>query len=227
MPELILSIAAFTALHIIPSTRLRPWIIARFGRTAFMILLSVLSAISFIWMWFAYKAATHHVETIFWVTHTPLRIFSAAIMYIAILLAVWMVTNSPRVLINGEHLLQDENSIRGVLRITRHPMMWPLALWAMVHMLNNADPAGFVYFGYFTFLALFGTVMIDKRRKQHLPQRWANIESSSSNIPFGAILSSRNHFSWAEMGWLRPLAALIIWAAIIHFHADFTGFPIF
>jgi len=227
MIELILSIAAFTALHIIPSTRLRPWIIGQFGRIAFMLVLSVLSTVSFIWMWIAYKAATHDVETVFWVTDTPLRLLSAGIMYVAILLIVWMLTNTPRILINGEHLLQEKNSIRGVLRITRHPMMWPLALWAMVHMLNNADPAGFVYFGYFVVLAIFGTLMIDARRKKHLGTDWSAIEKATSNTPFAAILTGKNSFPWREMGWQRPLAALVIWAAIIHFHEALIGFPIF
>jgi len=227
MPELILSIALFTALHVIPSTQLRPWIIRHFGRTAFMLALSLLSTLIFVWMWFAYREAAQNAETVFWVTGTALRMFSAAVMFIAILLTLWMVTNTPRVLINGEHLLQAENSVRGVLRVTRHPMMWPLALWAMVHMLNNADPAGFVYFGYFVILAILGTVMIDARRKKHLPERWSAIESETSNIPFAAILAGKNYFPWRELGWRRPLAALFIWAAAIEYHDVLIGFPIF
>ena len=227
MSELILSILVFTALHILPSTRLRPWIIDRFGRMSFMTLLSVFSTLGFIWMWYAYKSAAHNVETVFWVTDSPVRIASAIIMLVAILLVIWMLSNTPRLLINGEHILQRKDSIRGVLRITRHPMMWPLALWAMVHMINNADPAGFVFFGYFAALAIFGTIVIDRRRKRHLGAKWKTVEDTTSNLPLAAILAGKNHFSLVELGWKRPLAAIIIWAAIIHFHESLTGYPIF
>ena len=227
MTELAVSIALFTAMHGISSTRLRPWFIARFGRKAFMLLLSALTTILFIWMWFAYRRATHDVETVLWVSDMNIRIFSAAIMYIAILLLVWMASNRPRVLISGEHLLHDEKDVRGVLRITRHPMMWPLAMWALVHMLNNGDAAGLLYFGYFAVLATGGTLMIDARRKRHMGAGWAAIAAVSSNVPFAAIISGRNHLDLRELGWWRPLAAFFIWAAILHFHQALTGFAIF
>ncbi len=228
MTELAISITLFTALHGVSSTRLRPWFIARFGRKAFMLLLSAVTTILFVWMWFAYRRATHEIETIFWASDINIRVFSAGIMYIAILLLVWMVTNSPRVLISGEHLLRDENDMRGVLRITRHPMMWPLAMWALVHMLNNADMAGFVYFGYFAALAIGGTLMIDARRKRHMGRPgWERIASASSNIPFMAIIQGKTRLDLRELGWWRPLVALIIWATILHFHELLTGFAVF
>ncbi len=227
MIELAISIALFTALHAVPSTRLRPWFIARFGRITFMLLLSAVTTILFIWMWFAYRSATHDVETVLWVSDMYMRIFSAGIMYIAILLVLWMATNSPRVLISGEHLLRDENDVRGVLRITRHPMMWPLAMWALVHLLNNADAAGLLYFGYFAVLAIGGTLMIDARRKRHMGARWASLAAASSNVPFMAIIQGRNRLDLRELGWWRPLAALVIWAAVLHFHQTLTGFAVF
>ena len=36
---------------------------------------------------------------------------------------------------------------RGMIRVTRHPMLWSFAIWAAVHILGNGDTASIVFFG--------------------------------------------------------------------------------
>ncbi len=43
---------------------------------------------------------------------------------------------------------------RGVLRITRHPVMWGVGLWAAVHLVANGDLASLLFFGGFLLTAL-------------------------------------------------------------------------
>ena len=43
---------------------------------------------------------------------------------------------------------------RGVLRITRHPVMWGVGLWAAVHLVANGDLASLLFFGGFLLNAL-------------------------------------------------------------------------
>ena len=45
---------------------------------------------------------------------------------------------------------------RGVFAITRHPMMWGFALWAIVHVMVVATPKALVLDGAILFLALVG-----------------------------------------------------------------------
>lgn len=227
MTELALAILAFTALHVVPSTSLRTRIIDRFGRTAFMIGLSAASVGLFGWLWVAYFRALEHVETVFWITGFYERAVSAAFMLVVFYLAVLMVTQRPMVIISGEHILSDPAHVRGVLRITRHPLMWVLGLWAMVHLLNNADPPGLLLFGYFVLLALGGTLVIDRRRRRLMGAGWQRLRAQTSNIPFLAMAEGRNRCVWAECGGWRLGLAIALWAAMIHFHGDLIGTPIF
>ena len=36
---------------------------------------------------------------------------------------------------------------RGMIRITRHPMLWSFAIWAILHALANGTQSGLVFFG--------------------------------------------------------------------------------
>ncbi len=227
MTELALIILAFTALHVVPSTSLRARIIDRFGRGMFMTGLSVASVVLFAWLWVAYFRALGQIETVFWITGFHERVASAAVMLMVFYLAVLMVTQRPMVIISGEHILSDPAKIRGVLRITRHPLMWVLGLWAIIHLFNNADPAGFLLFGYFVLLALGGTFVIDRRRARLMGADWQRLKAQTSNIPFMAIATGRNRCVWSECGGWRLILAIALWAAMLHFHGDLIGTPIF
>ena len=58
----------------------------------------------------------------------------------------------------------------GILKVTRHPMMWAFGLWALAHIAANGDLRSLLLFGSMAVLALYGTVRLDaKRRAQNLP----------------------------------------------------------
>ena len=57
MSQLLLSIAVFLAAHLLPSTPLRGWLIARIGRQGFMRAFSALSLGLFVWVWLAFRQA--------------------------------------------------------------------------------------------------------------------------------------------------------------------------
>jgi uncharacterized membrane protein len=71
---------------------------------------------------------------------------------------------------------------RGVLRITRHPVMWGVGLWAAVHLVANGDLASLLFFGGFLLTALGGAWHLDRRlaategespeRVGHFPTAW-------------------------------------------------------
>jgi len=65
--------------------------------------------------------------------------------------------------------------------ITRHPFLWGIALWALVHLIINGDLASLILFGSLLLLAVGGTLAIDARRGATLVnngpslQRWRPI----------------------------------------------------
>ncbi|MCG8560696.1 MAG: hypothetical protein MI824_12920 [Hyphomicrobiales bacterium] len=223
MGELALSIAVFLALHVLPSTPLRQRLIDTVGRGAFMWAFSGLSLLLFAWVWLAYRRAP--VETVFWITGEAVRWGSALVLFASALLLAAAVLARERVLLTGETALAGDRPLAGVLRVTRHPMLWAAGLWGLVHMLNNADPPGWAFFGTSTALALGGTWLIDRRRRRLLGARWETVRAETSNLPFLAILQGRNRLVPGEIGWRPPALALLLWCGALAMHETLFGLP--
>ncbi len=103
---------------------------------------------------------------------------------------------------------------RGVLRLTRHPMLWSFSIWAAVHVIRNGDTAGLVFFGSFLVTALAGTPSIDAKLASRDPASWRALAGATSIIPFAAIAQGRNHFHPGEYGWARIAAAVAAWGVL-------------
>lgn len=227
MAELLAAIAVFTLFHALPSTPLRDLAVARFGRGGFMLAYSLVSLALFWWLF----AAFFRADIALWgVTPPWFRWASAAVMLLAFLLLAASLLRPRPVLLTGETVLAEAGSVTGVLRLTRHPLLWALALWALVHVLNNPDPAGFALFGYFLLLALAGTWPIDRRRARLIGEaRWQALLAATSNLPLLAVIEGRQELRLAlrEIGWPPLLVGVIAWASVLHFHAALFGLPIF
>ncbi len=216
MTELSAALIVFTLAHGLPSTPLRGWLIGRLGRSLFMWLFSAVSLALFAWVWLAYRAAP--VETVFWVTGPELRKFSALIMLASIWLIAAAAMGKPRILLTGEQHLAQPDAVKGVLRVTRHPLLWAIGIWAVIHMVNNADAPSLLFFGYIALLSFAGTWLIDRRRKRLLGARWTALREATSNLPFAAIVTARNRFVWRETGWGPLAAGLVFWVLMILIH---------
>jgi uncharacterized membrane protein len=117
--------------------------------------------------------------------------------------------------------LKSDEPARGMIRITRHPLMWAVMLWAGAHILARGDLKSAVFFGGFLLLAGLGTILMDAR-KQSNPD-WARFAAVTSNLPFVAIAQGRNRIAWREIGWLRPAIGLALFAAFFSGHPWLFG----
>lgn len=223
MLELLIAIVVFTAFHALPSTPLRARLIALLGRQAFMWSFSAASLLLLAWVWLAFRAADPGAA--FWVTGPALRWMSALVMLAALMLAALALAQRPRVLLTAETALTRDDAITGVLRITRHPLLWPVALWGVLHMINNPDPPSLVFFGYITGLALVGTKLIDRRRARLLGARWDAVTARTSNLPFAAIAEGRNTLDWRELSWPALAAGFAAWDVLLLLHPYLFGAP--
>jgi len=78
-------------------------------------------------------------------------------------------------------------SPEGIVRVTRHPFLMGVGLWAVVHLVANGDVASFIFFGAFAVTALAGTVSIDAKRRHALGPGWRSFAAQTSIVPFAAI----------------------------------------
>lgn len=219
MTKLFIAAAVFLAAHYVSSTPLRGRLIAALGTNGYLLLYSAVAFATLGGMVWAYYRAPF---VGFW--HVPaLRYVPLAVMPIALVLLVsGLLTRNPT-LVGAERLLQSAEPARGILRVTRHPLMWGIALWAASHVLARGDAAATVFFGSFLVLALTGTGLIDHRKRATLGKDWERFAGVTSNVPFAAIAAGRNHFSAREVGWGRLLAGLALYALVLWLHPLLFG----
>lgn len=221
MIQLILAAAFFCGIHFaIAGTRLRDTLVNHFGEKNFRAGFSLLSLLGLGWLIHAYGQAPY-LET--WDHPGWFKPVAALLMLPAFVLAVAGLTTPNPTVIGGEALLGEAEPARGILRITRHPFLWGLSLWAFVHLIANGDAAALVLFGSLLLLALAGTHSIDAKRRRSSGAAWEKFAAVTSKIPFMAIREGRNAWKPAEIGGWRLALALLLYLAAMHFHAKLFG----
>src|SRR5690606_32649938 len=167
MGELIVAMVLFVGGHFVASSApARAPAAARMGERAFAGVYSLAAIALLAWMIWAYGRAPvvplwNPAEWMYWLP--------AIFMVPATLLAVCAVSqDNPTAVM--QHLRAGERPAPGILAVTRHPLMWAIALWALAHIPPNGTAADLVFFGGFAVLALHGTLAIDaKKRRQWAP----------------------------------------------------------
>jgi uncharacterized membrane protein len=125
--------------------------------------------------------------------------------------------------VRQEGALQKPDVVKGMLRVTRHPFLWGVALWAIGHLIVKGDAASIVLFGSLLALALFGTVSIDAKRRRALGAAWDAFAAQTSNLPFAAIAAGRQRLDLREIGWWRIALAVVVWAVLAWAHPYLFG----
>jgi uncharacterized membrane protein len=214
MTMLLAATAVFLATHFVTSTPLRPVLVRAIGEWPYRGLYSLVALGGLVWMARAYGNAPSEP---LW---TGLRLLPVALMPVAFVLLICGYSRNPTA-IGAEKLLKSDEPARGMIRITRHPIMWAIMLWSAAHLAARGDLASAIFFGGFLLLAGAGTLTMDSRKKAD--PDWARFAAVTSNVPFVAIAQGRNHIVWREIGWARPLAGLALFAAFLAAHGWLFG----
>ncbi len=217
--HLALATLVFLATHFVTSTPLRGSIVEAIGERVYLGAYSLVSFLTIGWMVWAYlRAPFQPLWEIPGVKLWPLVVMPLAL----ILVAAGVMTRNPTA-VGQAAALKAGDPAQGILRITRHPLMWGIALWAAVHLLARGDVASLVFFGGFLVLALAGTALIDARKADTLGEEWARFAAVTSNVPFSAIVEGRNHFSAGEIGAKRVAVGLVLFAILLVAHPWLFG----
>jgi uncharacterized membrane protein len=223
MYSLIAASAFFLLIHFgVSGTRLRDVLVARIGEKVYRGLFALASLIGLAWLIRAYA----HAPTIdLWGTFVAFKPTALVLVFIAFLfIVIGLATPSPT-RVGMESKLAQADVARGMVRITRHPFLWGVALWAIVHVLMNGDVASVILFGSLLLLALGGTASIDAKRRRNFGEQWSRFAEATSNVPFGAIAAGRNQFGAAlrEIGVLRIVIAIAVYVLVLIFHGRLFG----
>lgn len=224
MIELILAAIFFIASHFgIASTGLRPRLITRLGSSLYLGLYTAIAFIAIFWLVSAYRRAVH-IDL--WIAGPLAGWLTLVMMLIACLLFIAGLTTANPTAVGQAMVSGKIAPPSGIIRVTRHPMLWSFALWALAHLLVNGDAASLILFGSIALLALIGTRLIDARYEAQFGAAWRDFSRRTSNLPFIAILGGRQRASLAELGWWRPVLALVLFALLLALHAMVIGVPL-
>jgi len=224
--ELLVAAIVFVGSHFgISSTWLRDDLVRRLGERAYLALYSAVALILLAWLIRAY--ATVHDPLMLWFRPPLLIVLPMMVMPLALLLLIGGYTQrNPTAVMQGRSLPTNRPA-PGVLAITRHPVLWAIGLWALVHLLISDNVASIIFFGAFTILALHGTRVLDAKKRGTWPaDDWQRFAAATSNITFAAIFTSRNEFRIAEIGWWRLMLAGVLYIVLIFLHGVVLGVPV-
>jgi uncharacterized membrane protein len=220
MASLWFAVAVFIALHwLVPRDPLRSPLVRRIGERTYLRAFAVASLVVLVWMAIAYAGARHATDNIELFTSPGFaRIANLIGQPIAWLLIVaGLSTPNPGTVEQGQRV-ERPDIVRGILRVTRHPFLWGVGLFAVLHVLSVPTLAGWALFGSLALIAITGTRRIDRKRARAWGAAWARFEQQTSNIPFVAIVKRRQPLRLGEIGWRRIAVAVVLYAAFAALH---------
>ena len=209
MATLVAATLVFLATHFVASTPLRPLLANALGEWPYRAAYSLVALVTLVWMGWAYANAPREQ---LWV---GIREIPYLAMPLAFVLLACGYGRNPT-MVGADKLLKSEEPARGIIRITRHPIMWGLMLWAASHIVARGDLKSVIFFGGLLLVAAVGTVLMDLRKRSH--SDWARFAAVTSNVPFVAIAQGRNRVRWREIGWKRPALGLAAFALVLLVH---------
>jgi uncharacterized membrane protein len=226
MGAFIAALAAFVALHVgVSATGLRAALVRTMGEGLYRALFSLISLALLVWLIMALGVVRADpfdpLNVAVWAPPDWLHWPAITLIALGIVLAVaGLLTPGPTLAGYEKKGLAAAEPARGVLRITRHPFLWGVALWGAGHALINGERFALMLFGALTFMVIFGARSID--RKGRAREGWERFEDVTSNVPFMAITQGRNSLNLGEIGW-RAVAGIVIAALLAVGHEQLFG----
>ena len=219
MLSLILAALFFAGIHLgIAGTQMRDRAIGILRENGYRAGFAIASVIGLVWLVAAYNRAPYVVTWGMLEWWKPIAII--LMLPAALLVVIGLTTPNPTSLAQEGRVGQPP---QGIVRITRHPFLTGVGLWALVHLIGNGDVASLLFFGTFAIVSLAGTASIDAKRQRLLGDAWEPFATQTSIVPFAAIAAGRNHFIPREIGLWRWAVALLAYALLLGGHASVFG----
>jgi uncharacterized membrane protein len=215
---------AFCGSHVLlSSSGLRGSLQDQLGERGFLAVYSVTALATFAWFLMAYA---HAPTIILWPRQMWTALIPVVVMPLASILLVAGYTTPNPTAVAMERLARADDPAPGILRVTRHPVMWAIGLWAVSHIFANGEVRSLIFFGALAGLSLGGTLLIDRKKRLALGSDWSRLAQITSNLPFAALVSGRARMRWRDVSLLRLIAGLLLYVVLFRGHAIITGVPV-
>ena len=207
---------AFIGSHFAMSHPLRTPMVKVLGEKGFLGVYSLVSLAAFAWMVIAFRAAPPGGGPIPGLAGEAQWALSSLLTLIASVLLVGSFKGNPALPeVPADAIANKEPA--GVFLVTRHPMMWSFALWALAHMILSWSQRTSILAAAILILALLGSHLQDRKKRALLGEAWRNWEERTTHLPrFGQL------FAVGAVPWL---AGIVLWLAATWAHIYVSAIP--
>ncbi|MXP10643.1 NnrU family protein [Pseudoblastomonas halimionae] len=214
LAELVAASVAFVGSHFAMSHPLRAPMVRVLKPFGFMLVYSAASFATLFWMVSAFGNAP--VTTPLWPGFGDFSWMVASVLtLVAMVLLAGSFAGNPAFPQPGAEKLAATKQPKGVFAVTRHPMMWAFALWAVAHIIAAPTARTLVVATAIGILALVGAHLQDRKKEALLGDAWAAWEAKTSYwLRWGKLLTT---------GWLWWAIGLALWLGITHAHQAMGG----
>lgn len=204
---------ALLGTHFALSHPLRVPLVGRIGEQLFLGLYSLVAAACLAWMVLAFRAAP--AADLGGATGEAGWIFSTLLTLPALVLFLGSFSKNPALPNPGGAPVTREPT--GVFAVTRHPMMWGFALWALSHLVLWWSWRTTIVAAAILILALLGAHFQDRKKEALMGAAWLEWEAKTSYWPRWSRLRSAGAVLW--------LSATAAWLLATWFHIPTRDVP--
>jgi len=209
---LIAGALAFVGSHFLLSHPLRAPLVRALGEKGFSGVYSLTAFATMGWMITAFRAITPGAQPLWDGTGAAPWLIASVLSLIGLTLLLGSLRGNPALpQVPGATIAAAR--AKGVFAVTRHPMMWGFALWALGHILVSPTPRVLVLMAAMIILALVGAHGQDRKKAALLGADWAHWSAQTSYWPRLAALGGIAPALWA--------ISIVVWlgATYGHIHA--------
>ncbi|MBT3558330.1 MAG: hypothetical protein HN644_02175 [Rhodospirillales bacterium] len=158
-----------------------------------------------------------------WQPPIAFRHLAISVMLLCCIFLVSGYTSANAAAVGADKTVALMDQPKGIFRVTRHPVMWAVGLWATTHFVANGTWAAMWFFGTLAFLAFAGAVHMDHRKLRERGTDWQDYLNRTSSVPFLAIGQGRQQFLLGEIGVWRLAISVLLYGGLLLIHESFTG----
>ena len=207
--SLIAGAVAFVGSHFVLSHPFRAPLVRMLGEQGFMGAYTLVSFATLGWVIWAFRGVGLGAMPLWDGTGAVPWAIASGLTLIGLALLLGSLHGNPALpQMSGDKIAAARAS--GVFAVTRHPMMWGIAIWAMAHVIVAPTPRVLVLMGAMIVLALVGAHLQDRKKAATLGASWIG-------------WSAKTHY-WpriAALGGIRPIllaTAVLVWLAATYGH---------
>ena len=215
MSLLVTTCVLFVGSHLLLSHPLRRALAGRMGERGFQIVYFVVAIACLIMLVQAWRGMPP--EPPLWAVGDGLWVIASLIVLFASMLFIGSLIGNPA-LPAPNAAAAAQAAPRGVFAITRHPMMWGFALWAVAHVIVMPTGAQIVLSATIIFLALVGSAGQDAKKAQLMGDAWRHWAARTSFVPFARQIGGAAPWGDAVPRPHALFGGIVLWIAATWAH---------